>query len=126
MAHVKYVNPLEELHGKINTPKAKDGGICVFRQKCYGVTSKGKKILGPKESYVMHRHEGKWSTGATENRKRFGDLMKRAHAELRNPERKAYWQRLFEDQLEHPEIGQKRYVKMSAFVAAKLKEQDGI
>ena len=123
MAHVQYLNPVEVLHGKLNTPKEKDGRIYVCRQKCYGVTSKGKQILGPKESYVIQRHQGKWSPAVEANRARFGDLLKRAHAELRDPERKAYWQGLFEEQFEHPVAGQKRYVKLSAFVAAKLAEE---
>ena len=124
MAEVQFANPVDNLHGKINTPKSKDGAICVFRQKCYGVTSRGKKILGPKESYVMYKHQGKWSAGAEENRRRFAAILTQAHAELRDPERKAYWQGLFEEQFEHPEIGKKRYVMLSAFVAAKLKEQE--
>ena len=71
----------------------------------------------------MHRHEGKWSQGATENRNRFADNLNQAYAELKDPERKAYWQSLFEEQFEHPKAGQKRYVRLSAFVAAKIKEQ---
>ena len=125
MAQVKLVKPVEEITGKINTPKAHDGGINVFRRKCFGTTKRGKKILGPKEVYIMHRHEGKWSAGATENRERFAELLKQAHAELKDPERKAYWQELFEEHWEHPTPGGKQYKMLSAFVVAKLKEQSG-
>ena len=121
MARVKFASPVDDLQGKINTPHSKDGGICVFRQKCFGVTARGKKILGPKESYVMYRHEGEWSSGAKANRAQFGDLAKRAFAELQDPERKAYWQRLFEEQIEHPVAGEKQYKMLHTFVAARLR-----
>ena len=123
MRRTTYVNPIEELHGKLNTPKEHDGAIFICRRKCYGVTKKGQKILGPRESYAMHRHEGAWSQGATENRKRFAQSLNQAYAELQDPERKAYWQALFEEQFEHPKSGQKRYVRLQSFVAAKISEQ---
>jgi len=122
MAHVQFVKPIEEFSGKINTPKEHDGAINVFRRKCFGVTKRGKKIMGPREGFVMHRHEGKWSVGAEANRAKFADLLKQAHSELRDPVRKAHWQALFEEQWEHP--NGKRYKILSAFVVAKLKEQE--
>ena len=121
MAHVSYVKPIEELHGKLNTPKAKDGTMYVLRRKCLGVTKSGKKLFGPLESYTMQRHQGSWSAGAVENRKGFADLMKRAHAELRDPQRKAYWQEQLEEHWEHHEPGEKVYTKLSAFVASRLR-----
>ena len=65
MGKVRFAEPIQDLRGKINTPKEHDGAIWVFRQKCYGVNGQGKPLLGPKEHYAMHRHEGKWSEKAT-------------------------------------------------------------
>ncbi len=124
MAHVTVSKPVDEINGKLNTPKAHDGSMYVFRRKCFGTTKRGKKIMGPRESYIMHRHEGKWSEGAVANRERFSALLKQAHAELKDPARKAYWQELFEEHWEHPTDG-KRYKILSAFVVAKLAEQSG-
>ena len=123
MARAKYVHPIEDFRGKLNTPKEHDGAMFISRRKCFGTTRRGKKIMGPKEGYTMYRHEGEWSAGAVVNRQRFAAILNQAYAELKDPERKAYWQERFEEQFEHPEPGKKRYVKLPAFVAAKIKEQ---
>ena len=58
MARVKYIDLIDDYRGKLNTPKVKDGAIIVFRQKCYGMKPNSEPRLGPRESYVIHRHEG--------------------------------------------------------------------
>ena len=82
MGKVRFADPIQDLRGKINTPKEHNGAIWVFRQKCYGVNGRGKPLLGPKEHYAMHRHEGKWSEKATNNRKSFGDFCAQACVKL--------------------------------------------
>ena len=122
MGKVRFAEPIQDLRGKINTPKEHNGAIWVFRQKCYGVNGRGKPLLGPKEHYAMHRHEGKWSEKATNNRKSFGDLCAQAYDELKDPERKAYWEAEFAEQKAHPVRGKKVYKRLASFVVARLKE----
>ena len=45
---------------------------------------------------------------------------KQAIAEMNNPERLVYWQTLFEQQLDHPQQGEKQYVKLQCYIAAQL------
>ncbi len=52
MGKVRFADPIQDLRGKINTPKEHNGAIWVFRQKCYGVNGRGKPLLGPKEHYA--------------------------------------------------------------------------
>ena len=123
MARVEYIDLVRNYRGKLNSPKYKDEAIIVFRQKCYGYNKKGEPIYGPKESYAMHRHEGKWSASAEANREQFGSLLKRAHAELRDPERKAYWQGQLDAYRESRKLNQPDYKRLFAFVAARLREE---
>ena len=95
MGKVRFADPIQDLRGKINTPK---------------------------EHYAMHRHEGKWSEKATNNRKSFGDLCAQAYDELKDPERKAYWEAEFAEQKAHPVRGKKVYKRLASFVVARLKE----
>lgn len=124
MAQVTLIRPLKGMRGRLG--KEESGGrIIVTRQKVYGKTRSGEVISGPIETYIYTKHEGKWSEGAEANRKKFADRMKRAHAEVKDAERKAYWMKLFEEQLEHPKGG-KRYVKLEAFVAAQLPAEEEV
>ena len=101
MSQTTYIAPVETFTGKISSHNA-DGRITVSRRKCYGKDAKGRPIYGPGETYVYHRHEGKWSEGATNNRLLFQQVQTLAKQELSDPDRFAYWQPLFERQFKHP------------------------
>ena len=70
--------------------------------------------------YTYHLHKGKWSAGVEANRELFKVAQKQAIAEMNNPERLVYWQTLFEQQLDHPQQGEKQYVKLQCYIAAQL------
>jgi hypothetical protein len=70
--------------------------------------------------YTYHLHKGKWSAGAEANRELFKLAQKQAMAEMNNPERLAYWQKLFEEQLDKPKKGEKQYIKLQCYIAAQL------
>ena len=120
MARVKYIDLLGDYRGKVCTPKYKDEAIFISRQKCYGKDKHGRPITGPRECYAIHRHEGKWPEGAAANRAQFGSVLKRAHAEVRDPERKAYWEQQLEEYRANKKVNEKDYKRLFAFVAAKL------
>ena len=101
MSQTTYIAPVETFTGKISSHNA-DGRITVSRRKCYGKDAKGRPIYGPGETYVYHRHEGKWSEGATNNRLLFQQVQTLAKQELSDPDRLAYWQPLFERQFKPP------------------------
>ena len=94
MSKTTYIAPVETFTGKLSSHSV-DGRIIVSRRKCYGKDAKGVPIYGPAETYIYHRHEGKWSEGATNNRTRFREVQLLAKQELSDPERIAYWQPLF-------------------------------
>ena len=100
-----------------------DGRVTVTRRKCYGRDAKGRPIYGPSETYIYHRHEGKWSEAATKNRELFQQVQLLAKEELSNPERVAYWQPIFEEQFLHPKQGEKHYSTLRGFVIAQLHQQ---
>jgi hypothetical protein len=122
MSQTTYIAPVETFTGKISSHNA-DGRITVSRRKCYGKDAKGRPIYGPGETYVYHRHEGKWSEGATNNRLLFQQVQTLAKQELSDPDRLAYWQTLFERQFKHPQPNQKRYTTLRGFVIAQLHQQ---
>ena len=70
--------------------------------------------------YTYHLHKGKWSEGAEANRELFKVAQKQAIAEMNDPERLAYWQTLFEEQLNKPKPGEKQYIKLQCYIAAQL------
>jgi hypothetical protein len=119
MSKVTYMAPVEEVRGKLCENRGNDS-VIVTRRKCYGKTKNGTLRLGPKEMYTYHLHKGKWSAGAEANRELFKLAQKQAMAEMNNPERLAYWQKLFEEQLDKPKKGEKQYIKLQCYVAAQL------
>ena len=54
------------------------------------------------------------------HRELFKLAQKQAIAEMNNPERLAYWQKLFEEQLDKPQKGEKQYIKLQCYIAAQL------
>ena len=119
MSQVTYMAPVEEVRGKLCENRGNDS-VIVTRRKCYGKTKNGTPRLGPKEMYTYHLHKGKWSAGAEANRELFKLAQKQAIAEMKDPERLAHWQRLFEEQLDKPKRGEKQYVKLPCYIAAQL------
>ncbi|MCQ2311373.1 MAG: hypothetical protein MJZ64_06465 [Paludibacteraceae bacterium] len=119
----KSAYPIEELHGKLSSHR--DGGnrIPVTRQKTFGHDAKGNPIQGPKEFYPYHIHEGAWSPNVVAARALFAQAQRQARAELADAERYAYWQNLFEEQLNHPQPGQKRYSTLLGFVSTQIQSQ---
>ena len=111
MSQTTYIAPVETFTGKISSHNA-DGRITVSRRKCFGKDAKGRPIYGPGETYVYHRHEGKWSEAATNNRLLFQQVQTLAKHELSDPDRLAYWQPLFERQFKRPKPNQKRYTTL--------------
>lgn len=119
MSQVTYMAPVEEVRGKLCENRGNDS-VIVTRRKCYGKTKNGTPRLGPKEMYTYHLHKGKWSAGAEANRELFKLAQKQAIAEMKDPERLAYWQQLFEEQLDKPKKGEKQYIKLQCYIAAQL------
>ena len=122
MAKTTYIAPVETFTGKLSSHNA-DGRITVSRRKCYGKDAKGRPFYGPGETYIYHRHTGKWSEGAEQNRTLFQQVQLLAKQELSNPERVAYWQPLFEKQFKHPKQGEKHYATLRGFVIAQIHQQ---
>ena len=119
MSKVTYMAPVEDVRGKLCMNRGNDS-VIVTRRKCYGKTKNGTPRMGPKEMYVYHKHQGKWSAGAEANRELFKVAQQQAIAEMKDPERLAHWQRLFEEQLDKPKRGEKQYVKIQCYIAAQL------
>ena len=119
MSQVTYMAPVSEVRGKLTLNRGNDS-LIVTRRKSYGKTKNGTPRLGPKEMYVYHKHQGKWSAGAEANRELFKVAQQQATAEMNDPERLAHWQRLFEEQLDKPKRGEKQYVKLPCYIAAQL------
>ena len=119
MSKVTYMAPVEEVRGKLCMNRGNDS-VIVTRRKCYGKTKNGTPRMGPKEMYVYHKHQGKWSAGAEANRELFKVAQQQATAEMKDPERLAHWQRLFAEQLDKPKRGEKQYVKLPCYIAAQL------
>ena len=122
MSHVTYMAPVDEVRGKLCMNRGNDS-VIVTRRKCYGRDAKGRPIYGPAETYIYHRHEGKWSEAATKNRELFQQVQLLAKEELSNPGRVTYWQPLFEQQFLHPKQGEKHYATLRGFVIAQLHQQ---
>ena len=119
MSQVTYMAPVEEVRGKLCGNRGNDS-VIVTRRKCYGKTKNGTPRLGPKEMYTYHLHKGKWSAGAEANRELFKLAQKQAIAEMKDSERLAYWQKLFDEQLDKPKKGEKQYIKLQCYIAAQL------
>ena len=119
MSKTTYMVPVENFTGKLTSHEA-DGRITVSRRKCFGKDAKGVPFYGPSETYIYHRHEGKWSERATQNRTLFQQVQLLAKQELNNPERVAYWRPIFEKQFKYPKQGEKHYTTLRGFVIAQL------
>ena len=119
MSHVTYMAPVDEVRGKLCMNRGNDS-VIVTRRKCYGKTKNGTPRLGPKEMYTYHLHKGSWSKAVTNHRELFKLAQKKTIAEMNDPERLAYWQALFEEQLDKPKKGEKQYVKLQCYIAAQL------
>ena len=118
MSQTTFISPVENMTGKLSSTR--DGRVTVTRRKCYGRDAKGRPIYGPSETYIYHRHKGKWSEAATKNRELFQQVQLLAKEELNNPERIAYWQPLFEQQFKHPKEGEKHYSTLRGFIIAQM------
>ena len=118
MSQTTFISPVDNLTGKLSS--SPDGRVTVTRRKCYGKDAKGRPIYGPSETYIYHRHEGKWSEGAQQNRALFQQAQLLAKQELSDPVRVAYWQPIFEQQFLHPKQGEKHYSTLRGFVIAQL------
>jgi hypothetical protein len=119
MSQVTYMAPIDEVRGKLCMNRGNDS-LIVTRRKCFGKTKKGELRLGSKEMYTYHLHQGSWSKAVTNHRELFKVAQQQAKAEMDNPDRLAYWQALFEEQLNHPKPNEKQYVKLQCYIAAQL------
>ena len=119
MSQVTYMAPVEEVRGKFCLNRGNDS-VIVTRRKCFGKTKNGTPRFGPKEMYVYHKHQGKWSASVESNRQLFKVAQQQAIAEMNDSERLAHWQKLFEEQLEKPQLGEKQYVKLQCYIVAQL------
>ena len=122
MSQVTYIAPVDEVRGKITSNRGNDS-VIVTRRKSYGKTKNGTPRLGPKEMYVYHKHQGAWAPAVANHRQRFKQIQQQVADEMHDPERLAYWQTLFDEQLDRPKPGQKQYVKLQCFIVAQLLKQ---
>ena len=116
MSKTTYMAPVETFTGKLSSHSA-DGRITVSRRKCYGKDAKGRPFYGPGETYIYTR------LGAELNRTLFQQVQEIVKQELRDPDRLAYWQPLFEEQRNKPKQGEKRYGTLRGFVIAQIHQQ---
>ena len=119
MSQVTYMAPVDEVRGKLTLNRG-NNSLIVTRRKCFGKTKNGTPRLGPKEMYTYHLHEGSWSEAVTNHRELFKIAQQQAMVEMNDPERLAYWQTLFEEQLDKPKQGEKQYIKLQCYIAAQL------
>ena len=119
MSQVTYMAPVDEVRGKLTLNRGNDS-VIITRRKSYGKTKNGTPRLGPKEMYVYHKHQGAWSPSVTSHRELFKVAQQQAIAEMNDSERLAHWQKLFEEQLEKPQPGEKQYVKLQCYIVAQL------
>ena len=84
MSQTTFISPVENMTGKLSSTR--DGRVTVTRRKCYGRDAKGRPIYGPSETYIYHRHEGKWSEAATKNRELFqqGNYLLKKNLAIQN------------------------------------------
>lgn len=119
MSQVTYMAPVDDVRGKLTSNRG-NGSVIVTRRKCFGKTKNGTLILGPKEMYTYHKHQGNWSKAVTGHRELFKRAQQQAKAEMDNPVRMTHWQSLFEEQLNHPKPNEKQYIKLQCYIAAQL------
>lgn len=119
MAKVNYSTPVESMSGKLSTRQA-NGRVIVNRRKCFGYDAKGCPFYGPNETYVFHINKGDWHPTIVNNRQLFRQAQLLAREELKDPDRLAYWQPLFQKQFKRPLPGEKRYATILGFVVAHI------
>ena len=90
------------------------------RRKCFGKAKNGTPLYGPCETYTYHPPKNQWGRKISDHRELFKQAQKQAIVEMADPERLAYWQALFEDQLDKPNPNEKRYIKLQCYIAAQL------
>ncbi len=121
MAQTKYGFPVETITGKLSSDRTGDK-VTVHRRKCFGKTKDGELIYGPNETYIYHLKQA-WGEKITKHRELFRQAQQQAMVEMQDAERLAYWQEQFEQQLDKPHAGEKRYVKLQCYIAAQLLKQ---
>ncbi len=118
MAKTLYSFPVESVTGKLSSQHDGDK-VLVHRRKCFGKRPDGTPIYGPNETYTYHLGQ-KWGEKIQNHRQLFRLAQQQAIAEMQDPERLAHWQGLFQEQLDKPKEGEKRYVKLQCFIVAQL------
>ena len=118
MAKTLYSFPVESVTGKLSSQHDGDT-VLVHRRKCFGSTPDGQPIYGPNETYTYHLGQ-KWGDNITNHRQLFRQAQQQAIIEMQDLERLSYWQQLFVAQQSHPQLGEKRYVRVQCFIAAQL------
>ncbi len=119
MAKTIYSFPVESIKGTLSSERNGDT-IIVHRRKCFGKAKNGTPLYGPCETYTYHPPKNQWSRKISDHRELFKQAQKQAIVEMADPERWAYWQALFEDQLDKPNPNEKRYIKLQCYIAAQL------
>ena len=121
MAKTSYAFPVESVTGKLSSDRSGDQ-VIVHRRKCFGKTKDGQPIYGPNETYTYHLKQ-KWGEKITNHRELFRQAQQQAVLEKQDTERLKEWQEKFDQQLQHPQEGEKRYIKLQCYIAAQLLKQ---
>ena len=106
MAHVSYTDPVEHLTGRKNS-----------KSETYYCVRLGKKIIS---HYPLHKDPKTISTRQRDVIASFSQAVRQAQRELADPERKAYWQQLFDEQ---KRTATKPYLILRNFVIASLSKK---
>ena len=107
MADVSFKDPVDQLNGRIN-----------HKSDTYFCTRMGKKVVS---HYPLHKNSKKITPLQRDAFANFGQAVHQAKIELADPERKAFWQQLFDKQ---KQTAEKPYLILRNFVIASLTKQN--
>ncbi|MCQ2340931.1 MAG: hypothetical protein MJZ48_00505 [Paludibacteraceae bacterium] len=125
MARVTYSYPIEELEGRLTTRRKFDetGKMLISRIKKRRLPN-GKVIVGKKEAYYLHKHEGAWSENLTAHRMAYKEVLTKAHEELKDATKKAMWEQRWKEHVESVGYGEKLYSQLFGFVVAMMWQEE--
>jgi hypothetical protein len=108
MAKVELAIPFDKMSGKL------DGNSTI-----YATTRYGKTVFS---HYPKHKDPKSLSARQRELNANFGQISKQAKQELADPERRAYWQSLYDEYKTNLKPSDKYYFTLRGFVIGQMKK----
>lgn len=118
MRKVKMATPIDHMSGSIDGMVA-NGRKNVTRWAKVGEDQNGKPIY-KQQVYIYHLCEHEWPAGAQRNRQLFQAAQKQAREELKNEERRAYWENRYAEHRRDHRQGERLYITIQGFVSAQI------